>query len=90
MDKKTGLAYMLSTRDPPQNKRFTQAESEGLKKKIIPCKGKWKKDAVVILISNKIDLKTKAITADKEDYSIILKGVNSTRGHKPCKHTQPI
>ena len=49
-----------------------------------------KKDAVVILISNKIDLKTKAITADKEDYSIILKGVNSTRGHKPCKHTQPI
>ena len=30
-------SHMLSTRDPPQNKRPTQPESEGLKK-IIPCK----------------------------------------------------
>ena len=29
--------YMLSTRDTPQNKRYTQAESEGMEKNT-PCK----------------------------------------------------
>ena len=29
--------YMLSTRDPPQNKGYTQTESEGLEKDIL-CK----------------------------------------------------
>ena len=30
MDKKTWPIYMLSTRHPPQNKRPTQAENEGI------------------------------------------------------------
>ena len=37
MDKKTRPLYMLSTRDPPQNKGHIQTESEGLEKDI-PCK----------------------------------------------------
>ena len=34
MDKKTWPAYMLSKRDPQQNKRPTQTESKGLEKNI--------------------------------------------------------
>ena len=33
MDKKTRPTHMLPTRDPPQKKRPTQTESEGLEKK---------------------------------------------------------
>ena len=36
-DTKTRPLYMLSTRDPPQNKGYIQTESEGLEKDI-PCK----------------------------------------------------
>ena len=51
---------MLPTKDPPQNKRPTQTETEGLHKNIL---SKWtgKKAGVQILISDKIDFKTKAI-----------------------------
>ena len=35
--KKTRPLYMLSTRDPPQNKGHIQTKSEGLEKDI-PCK----------------------------------------------------
>ena len=34
MDTKTRPLYMLSTRDPPRNKRHIQTESEGLEKDI--------------------------------------------------------
>ena len=34
MDKKTRPLYMVSTRDPPQNKGHIQTESEGLEKDI--------------------------------------------------------
>ena len=37
MDIETRPLYMLSTRDPPQNKGHIQTESEGLEKDI-PCK----------------------------------------------------
>ena len=37
VDTKTRPLYMLSTRDPPQNKGHIQTESEGLEKDI-PCK----------------------------------------------------
>ena len=47
---------MLPTRDPPQNKRPTQTESEALETNI-PSKWKGKKASVAILISNKIDFK---------------------------------
>ena len=48
---------MLPTRDPPQNKRPTQTENEGLE---INIPSKWrgrKKAGVAILISDKIDFK---------------------------------
>ena len=65
---------MLSTRDPPQNKRPTQTESEGLEN-IFQTNGQKKKKAVIaILISDKIVFKTKAITRDREGHFIMLKG----------------
>ena len=58
---------MLSTRDPTQNKRFTKTESEGMEKIFHPNGNKQiKKAGVAILIANKIDFKSKAITRDKE------------------------
>ena len=58
MDKKALPTYMLPTGDPPQNKRPTQTESEGLETNF-PSKwtGKKKKAGVAILISDKIDFK---------------------------------
>ena len=50
---------MLLTRHPPQNKGHIQTESEGLEKDI-PRRDQ-KKAGVAILISNKIDFKTKAV-----------------------------
>ena len=47
---------MLPTKDPPQNKRRTQTESEGLKTNF-PSKCTGKKAGVTILISDKIELK---------------------------------
>ena len=65
---------MLPTRDPPQNKKPTQTESERLEKNI-PRKWTGKKKArVAIFISDKIDFKTKAIKRDTEGHFIIWKG----------------
>ena len=47
---------MLSTRNPPQNKRSTKTENEGWKKNI-PSKWTFKKSCVAILIPHKIDFK---------------------------------
>ena len=64
---------MLPTRDPPQNKRPTQTESEGLETNF---SSKWtgKKAGVAILISDKIDFKKRAIKRDPDGHFIILKG----------------
>ena len=51
---------MLSTRDPPQNRGHIQTESEGLEKIFHANRGQ-KKAGVAILISDKIDFKTKAV-----------------------------
>ena len=64
---------MLPTRDPPQNKRPTQTESEGMEKNI-PSKWTGKKDGIAILISDKIDFKKRAIKRDPDGHFIILKG----------------
>ena len=69
MDTKTRLLHMLSTGDPPQNKGHIQTESEGLEKDI-PCKQR----PVAILISDKIDFKTKAVKREKEGHYIMIKG----------------
>ena len=42
--------------------------------KYIPCKWKQKTAGVAILVSDKIDLKIKKITRDKEGHSIMIKG----------------
>ena len=64
---------MLPTRDPPQDKRLTQTESEGLETNF-PSKWKEKKAGVAIPRSDKIDFKKRAIKRDPEGYFIILKG----------------
>ena len=63
---------MLSTRNPPQNKRHTPTKSEGLKK-IFHANGDQKKAGVAILISDKIDFQIKAVKRDEEGHYIIIK-----------------
>ena len=41
--------------------------------KLFHANGKEKKDGVAVLISNKIDFKTKAIVRDKEGHYIMIK-----------------
>ena len=55
---------MLPTRDPPQNRGHIQTESEG-RKKIFYANRDQKKAGVTILISDKIDFKTKAVKRTK-------------------------
>ena len=64
---------MLPTRDPPENKGHIQTESEGLEKEFHANRDQ-KKAGVAILISNKIDFKTKAVKKDKEGDHIMIKG----------------
>ena len=65
---------MPPTRDPSQDKRPTQTESEGLETNF-PSKQTGKKKArVPILISDKIDFQRRAIKRDPEGHFIILKG----------------
>ena len=64
---------MLHTRDPPQYRRPTQTESEGLETNF-PSKQTGKKRGVAIFISHKIDFKRRAIKKDPEDHFILLKG----------------
>ena len=65
---------MLPTRNPSQDKRRTQTESEGLETNF-PCKRTGKQTAgATILISDKIDFPRRAIKRDPEGHFIILKG----------------
>ena len=65
MNKNTRPIYMLSTRAPPQIKRYIQAKSKGMEK---ICKWKGKKTlGQQSLCPTKQDTKTKAIVRDKEN-----------------------
>ena len=66
---------MLPTTDPPQQRRPTHTESEGLETNF-PSKQTGKKAGVEILISDKIDFKKRAIKRDLEGHFIILKEVS--------------
>ena len=60
MDKKTRPTHMLPKRDPSQDKRLTQTESEGLEQ-IFQANGQGKKGRVAILISDKMHFQRRAI-----------------------------
>ena len=72
MDKKRRPIYKLPPRDVSQIKRYTQIKSKGMEKDI-SCKWKRKTSGVVVLISYKIDFKTKATVRDKEGHYIMIK-----------------
>ena len=59
-----------------QETHFRPKDTYRLKgwKNISHANGKQKKAGVAILISDKIDLKTKKITRDKEGHNIMIKG----------------
>ena len=65
--------YMLSIIDLLQTQRHTQIECKGWKK-IFRANGNQKKAGVAILMSEKINLKMKNITRDKEGHYIMIKG----------------
>ena len=73
MDKKTRPIYMLPARDPSQIERYTQTKNNEMEKDTL-CKWKGKKPEVAVLISEKIDFKTKATVRDKEGNYIMIKG----------------
>ena len=64
---------MLSTRDPLQNKDTYRLKVKGWKK-IFHANRDQKKAGVAILISDKIDFKTKAVKKDKQGHYIMIKG----------------
>ena len=64
---------MLSTRDLPQNRDTYRLKVKGWKK-IFHSNRDQKKAGVAILISDKIDFKTKTVKREKEGYYIMIKG----------------
>ena len=71
MDKKAWPTHMLPTRDPSQDKRPTQTESEGLETNF---PSKWTGKIKRQLLSDKTDFKNRAIKRDPQGHFIILKG----------------
>ena len=64
---------MLSTRNPLQTKDTYRLKVRGWKN-IFHANGKQKKAGVAILILDRIELKIKKITRDKEGHYIMIKG----------------
>ena len=62
---------MLPPRDPSEIERYTKTKSKGMEKEF-QANGKEKKARVAVLISDKIDFKTKAIVGDKEPHYIMI------------------
>ena len=64
---------MLLTRNSPQTQKHAQTRSQGWKK-IFNANNREKKAGVAVLVSDKIDFKTKKVTRDKEGHYVIIKG----------------
>ena len=73
MDKKTQPKYSLSSRDPDQNKRTTQVESERIEKNIPSKRMQEESWGCNTYIRKKIHFKTKPQKGDKKGHYIILK-----------------
>ena len=80
LDSETRTYNMLPTGDPLQGKRHIQIESKGVEK-LFHANGNDKKVGVAILISDKIDFKTKAIKKDKGGHYHNDKRINTRRGY---------
>ena len=65
--------YMLSIIDLLQTQRHIQIEGKGWEK-IFHVNGSQKKAGVAILMSEKVNLKIKNITRDKEGHYIMIEG----------------
>ena len=65
---------MLSTKNSHFRTKDTQRLIVKVWKKILHANGKEKLARIKILISNKIDFKTKAIVRDKKGHYIMIKG----------------
>ena len=63
---------MLPTRDPSQDRRPIQTESEGLETNF-QANGQEKKAGVALLISDKINFKKRAVKRDQEGYFMMVK-----------------
>ena len=73
MDTQARPIYMLSIGNPLQTSRTHRLKVRGCKT-IFHANEKQKKTGEAILIPDKIDLKMKNITSDKEGYCIMIKG----------------
>ena len=72
MDTKSRPIYMLSIRKPLRPQDTYRLKVRGWKN-IFHANGKQKKAGVVILISDKTDLKIKKITRDKQGHYIMTR-----------------
>ena len=83
-DTKTRRLYWLSTRDPPQTKRYIQTESEGLEK-YIPCKWKSKESR-----SSNTHIRKKRLE-NEDHYKVRQRGtLNNNQGINPRRYASNI
>ena len=73
MDKKNKTHIYAAYKRLTTDKNTQRLKRKGWKK-IFHANGNQKKAGVTILISDKIDFKTKTITRDKEGHCIMIKG----------------
>ena len=78
-------SHIMPTRDPSQDKRPTQTESEGLETNI-PSKWTGKTAGVAIVISDKIDFKKKGHKERSRRSLHNTQRENRPRRHKHCKY----